>query len=520
MLWIVALGVFGRWGRRLSDSQRAFLAALIGVGVVHLVIFPASGQPLAAVMAKALVVFCALLNLGIQTSDQEGSTKPFAKWNRRVAAGVAVSAAVGVGFACRILPMHSAVTAALLILAPVAYVLIFGAATGLFQRPSEQRFLVRLWLVVPLIIAGLSATQSLLLAITNQRAEQSLQRGDPRSALDWNAASLSVGERLRIPSVNDRLLLRQVRILDALDRPADALRVMLRRCRLQYPSPDDPQTRLLNETYLSTSPLQAQIDNVIDPSHLRRLDQLPLPKRLGERSLLLGLFARAGSLDRLQIEYAQHGLREGLDYGYLRRGLDSPSLQKGQSEIWADYFRGICDARLGQRDAAAKDFRRVLARWPGYHNALVWLDRLGATASPPKKSKPTSAPLDRIENAQMLGDHRWGLNVDDVLWTALEVRPGRYLLRFEVCGVAAEGEWPILTVYLDGALVLEQPVKTQEWSTANWEAQFDRDACHRLVVGFSNDILKTVGGRTINRNLYLSQVQIEQIGRDKAGADK
>jgi hypothetical protein len=520
VLWVIALGVFGQWGqRRLSDSSRAILAALIGAGMVHLVVLPASGQPLTVLTVKAIIFLAALASLPRQVSGEECAAKPFAKWNRYVAAGVAVSAAMGVLYVCAIVPARNAPTATFAILAPLAYVLIFGSVACHYQRPKQRQYLVRLLLAVPVTIAALSATQFLLLGITKQRAERAFQRDELNWALHWNTVSLAINERLRIRVADDRLLLQRMLIYDALDQPANALDTLIRRCRFRYPPPDDTMLRALSEAYLATSPLDAQIVALSHPAYLWRWDNLPLPENLRERSVFLGLFVRRGLLDRLLIEYAQHGLSDGLDFGYLLGSIKPQSFADPNSETWAHYLSGVCQARLGRRDAACDHFRRVLSRWSGYHNAQVWLERLGATGESQLSTKTTSSPVGRIANTQMLGNHKWGLNVDDALWTALEVRPGRYALHFEVNGLPAEGEWPILTVHLDGALVLEQPVRTQTWTTATWETQFDRDACHRLVVGFSNDILKTVGGREINRNLYLRQIRITKIGRDKTAAD-
>ncbi|MBM3335630.1 hypothetical protein FJY63_13305, partial [Candidatus Sumerlaeota bacterium] len=122
-------------------------------------------------------------------------------------------------------------------------------------------------------------------------------------------------------------------------------------------------------------------------------------------------------------------------------------------------------------------------------------------------------PPGRIENSQTLGNHFFGLNVDDALWTGVEFRPGRYRLSFEVAGVPAEGEWPILTVHLDGVLKCEQPVKARfpTYTAITIEIESDRDECKRLVVGFANDFYAVVAGRSVNRNLYLRRVIIERL---------
>lgn len=518
LVWAVGLVVLGRWGqRRLSESHRAFLAALIGVSIVHLAIFPTSGQPPAALIAKAIILAAAVLRLPGQTFGGAGAARPFGAWNRYVAGGLALSAAVGILLSFRVAAVNDALAAIPAILAPVGYVLLFGALHGCYREADQRPFLVRLLRAVPVAVAALALTQFGFLEITKKCAGQSLQRDNPSSALVWNTAATTINGRLRFRGVEDRLLLQRAHILDALDRPADALGVLLKRYRLQFPRPDDAMLQSLSGQYLSTAPLETQIVALSHPAFLWRFDRLPLPDDRAERSRLLGLFARCGRLDRLQVEYAQRGLREGLDFEYLLRCLRPPQFVGDESSrVWAEYFAGICQARLGQRDAARDSFRRVLSRWPNYHNARAWLERLGATSESPKDAALTSAPLNRVENAQMLGNHRWGLNVDDALWTALEATPGRYTLQFEVNGLPAESEWPVLMVYLDGAVVLEQPVRTQAWTTVTREAEFTLDACHRLVVGFPNDILKAVGGRTINRNLYLRRIQIAKIGRDKA----
>jgi len=516
-VWLLALAVLGRWGQqRLSDLQRAVLAALIGLGVIHLVVLPTAGQPMAAVAAKTVFLLMSLLSLGRQTFGRE---HPFAKWNRCVAAGIAVSALLGLLHAFNILIVANTLAATVVIFMPLAYVLIFGLLASHYRNPKQQQILVRLLLVVPVIIPLLAMTQFLFLGIIKQRADRSLQRDDLESALRWNTTSLAINGRLRIGVAEDRLLLQRARILDGLDRPTGALEVLLRRCHLLYPAAEDPTLRLLSDTYLTTTPLESQIVMLSRPTALFYFDKLPLPKNLLERSLLLGLFVRYGLFDRLLIEYAQGGLGEGFDFGYLRRSLDMlPPGGDKNNETWVKYFRGICEARLGRRDAAVANFRQVETRWPQYHNARVWLQRLGAGTDRSVNNPATGPSVGRIENAQMLGNHRGGLSVDDALWTALEMRPGRYGFEFEVRGLAAEGEWPILQVYLDGTLVLEEPVRAQTWTTVKWEADFDDDACHRLVVGFPNDILKKVGDRIINRNLYLRQIRIAKIGRDKAGA--
>jgi hypothetical protein len=111
----------------------------------------------------------------------------------------------------------------------------------------------------------------------------------------------------------------------------------------------------------------------------------------------------------------------------------------------------------------------------------------------------------------MLGNLRYGLNLDDSLWTALEVRPARYAFEFEVKARPAEGEWSILQVYLDDSLVHEQEVRTRDWTVATIEARFEADGCHRLLLAFDNDLYKIVDGRELNRNLYFRQVTIREL---------
>jgi len=522
ILWVIAQGVLGPWGqRRLSDCQRMILAALIGVGVVHLVIFPIASQPLFVVAAKIFVLLLAYVSLTSQILGGKGTTRPFDKWNRYVAAGVAVSGTTAILHACHALGTRAIPATAAWVFSPLGYVLIFGFLASRYRDPGQRQPIVRLLAVLPVIIVAVATTQFLFLGIAKQRAQRSFQRDDLASALSWNTASLGINERLRIGLADDRLLLQRAHLLEVLGRPADALGALLRRYRVLYPLHEDAVLQRLCDTYFTTSSLEAQILAVGHPASLWRLDRLPLPENPDQRSFILGLFVRCRLLDRLLIEYAQHGLGEGLDFGYLLGSLESQSFKSDSNrETWASYLRGVCNARLGRRGAACEEFRHVLMSWPGYHNALVWLERLGGAGESLKGPQmatgkmpvpPAGKFLGWVENAQMLGNHRWGLNVDDALWTALEMRSGRYMLQFEVNGLPAEGEWPILTVHLDGELVVEQPVRARTWTTVKWERQFDRDACHRLVIGFPNDILKQLGNRTINRNLYFRRLTIERL---------
>jgi len=523
LLWLTAMGVLGPWGRRnLGGRHRAVLAALLGVSFVHLVIFPASGQPLLVSCAKVAVLLLAVASLAGQTVAATRSARVSATWNRLAACGIAATVVMVLAYILTNPRAASVpIPTALAIFAPLAYVLVWGEIFRDYHEPARRPTVVRLLLVTPVVIVALATTQMLLMGIAAQRSGRAFRGGENQSALEWNTAALAINDRLRIAAAGDHLLLQRAGILDSLDRPVDALSTMLRRGRNRYCAPEDKLLRSLCDAYLTTSPLENQIAGLSHPAYLGYFEQLPLPQSPFTRSFLLGLFARSGLLDRLQIEYAQRGLPEEFDFGYLRRCLalkvSSPNTDEN---TWADYFTAICDFRLGQRDQARQILQRIFAEWPNNHNAGVWLERLAVPDEAGRGAQATTPTAGRIANAQMVGNHRWGLNVDDALWTALEVRPGRYAFDFDVSGLAAEGEWPILDVYLDGALVLEQPVRTRSWTVVRWETQFDRDGCHRFAVVFPNDINKVVEGRPINRNLYLREIRIAKIRRDNSGGEK
>ena len=549
LLWVVAVGVLGSWGQRsLGDTHRAFLAALLGVGLVHLVVFPASGQPLAVVAAKTAVLLLALSGLvvrsvgSVRPADISGSAEPgsaggeahavqLAGRNRYVTLAIVLSAAMAIYYARRLLAGQSVAHAAVVpaILAPPAYVLIFAKLVCDYRNAKRRGFVARLLLVAPVAATILAAMQLTALGIAERRAGRLFEEGETASALQWNATSLAVNGRLRIRATDDRLLLQRAQILEALGRPTEALGAMFRRIRNRFWRPDEPRLRSLCDDYLTTASLDEQIVELSHPNFVWRFDRLPLPDDPTERSLLLGLFVRSELLDRLLIEYAQNGLAESLDFDYLRRSLESRERRGDKdADTWTDFFIGVCDAQLGQGELAHERLRGVLARWPRYHNALVWLERLDKAPAGPGPLRRSAGILPastsnqqpatdnvpqpgRIGNEHMLGNRRWELNVDDALWTGLEVRRGRYRLGFEVKGLPAEGEWPTLSVSLDGSLILEQPVKARDWITVEHELAFDRDGCHNLVVGFPNDLHKEIGDKIINRNLYLRQIVVRGL---------
>lgn len=512
LLWSVGLWIRGRWGRsHLSAKQRAFLTAVLGLGMVHLVLFPARDKAPLTEFAKHMIIWLPLLALIGQAIRWVRWPAPFPHWNLCVVGFLFVSAGIA---ACQIafpspdkpLPMTSHPA----FLVPLAYLAIFGWIYGGYVEDSP-RWRLLVWLeAVPLGVAAVAILQILLMGLGARRAESLYAQGDLEPALGWNQSALRVNERLRIRAADKRLLLQRARILDELDRPAEALQVMFRRTRETFWPPEDPAVRSFCNDYLTTAPLESHIAALSSITYLDRLEQTPLPESPSERTFLLGLFVRQGLLDRLLLEYTYCGLNGKLSFASLRQSLEQvPAAAVKTTGAWGDYFLGICDARLGRKDMARDDFRRVLNRWPNYHNACVWLERLSTS-----DTVPVLFPKSIITNAQMIGNHRWGLNVDDALWTALEVRPGRCSMEFEVSGLGVEGGWPILQVYLDGKIILDQPVRGKDWTRVRCEAKFDQDGRHLLVVAFPNDINRSVDGRNINRNLYFRQVMIERLGKN------
>jgi len=534
ILWAIALAALGRWGeRRTSPAQNALLGALAGVGLVHLVVAPGAGFPPAAQLIRIAALTAAIAAWAKSTggareeraraSGETGRIERIFFSRPIFLVGLAGSLLTALFYALHFSAFRESPGAAVArMLSPAAYAAVFAGLGRMFLEPTAKRAARRILFVAPAAILALGAVRTGLMLRAQHRSERLFAKGDLQAALEWNRKALDLERALGFRAAANRLLLERARILDGLDRPAEALDTVLRRARARYLPPSEPLLRSLCDAYLTTSPLEEQIAALSHPLYLWRFDKVPLPEEKGERSLLLGLFARCGLLDRLLIEYAQNGLSHPLDFAYLQKSLaaareNSDPLQS----VWRDYLLGVCEARLGENEAAAKRFRSVLERLPRYHNAIVWLERLGrppaATARENSGTTGAVRTAGVIENAWMLGNHRWGLNVDDALWTALEMRPGRYELRFEVAGKAAAGDWPILSVYLDGVLVLDRPIRSARWTFVNLDKRFVGDTCHKLVVGFANDIYRRVNGRIVNRNLYLRRVVIVKLGRDKKG---
>ncbi len=511
-LWLVAAWLFERAASRLSQGQTAFLASLTAAGVLHLILFPADGKPPGAVCANLAVLLIILSRLVRQAFPVNQRSKPFPHWNRWLAAGVGVSGLLALlllhkASSGRPLSLADSVT----ILAPLGYLLLIGEVAGAHRDATRRSLVQRSLFWCPCLAVCVTVGQMLAMGIEARRSRMELASGSPTQALRRNAAAMQFNSRLRLAAAENQLLLTRARILHLLERPDAALAALLKRRRNLFLPPTDPALRRLCDDYLSTRPLEPHIAALSHPSSLWRFERLPLPKDDVERSFLLGLFARRGLLDRLLLYDAQYGWAENLDFGYLLESLERAEPQAdSNAAAWQAYFKGICAFRLGLAEAARGEFQQVLAHWPDDHNAHVWLERLDALAAdaPSTVSRTTTG---RIANARMIGNHRWGLNLDDALWTALETRPASYRFQFIVRGLAGEGEWPILQVYLDGQRVLEYPVQTDQWATVVWEARFETDGHHRLVAAFANDINKTVKGRRINRNLYLREIRIETI---------
>ncbi|MCX8038569.1 MAG: hypothetical protein N3D11_16250 [Candidatus Sumerlaeia bacterium] len=509
-LWLVAAWLFERAPARVSEGQMAFLAALVAVGVVHLILFPAAEKPFAAACASLAVLLSILSGFVRQAFPATQNAKPFPHWNRWLAAGVGASALL------LLLSLYRASAGrppgaadSVTILAPLGYLLLMGEVAAAY-RDTTRRPLVRHCLFWPPCLAVcVTVGQMLAMGIETRRSAMELAGGSPAQALRQNTAAMGFNSRLRLPPAENRLLLMRARIFDRMERPDAALAALLQRRRNLLLPPTDPMLRQLCDDYLSTRPLEPHIAALSHPSSLWRFEQLPLPKDAAERSFLLGLFARRGLLDRLMLYDAQYGWSENLDFGYLLESFEQAGREAdSDAAAWLAYFKGICAFHLGLADGARSEFHRVLAQWPDDHNTHVWLERLGDPAPDTSATGPR-ATMGRIANERMIGNHRWGLNLDDALWTALEVRPESYRFHFEVRGLAGEGEWPILQVYLNGQRVLEQPVQTDKWTSVAWQMRFEADGHHRLVVAFANDVNKTVKGRRINRNLYLREIRIE-----------
>lgn len=522
-LWVIALAVFGRWGRqRLGDGHRAVLAGLIGVGGAHLVLFPTaglSGQETGVKFSFVILTVYGLaaLHRRLKASDippaQDGTDKALV---RVLTSHAVLWISVAGPVMCGVLTLMTDPTPLLAIWAPLAYFAIFVRLAYDYRVTARQRPVVSLFRAAPPAVAAVIVFQIVLLVLAERRAlDAERQSGTQLGGLVYKAlgeieTAMAVNDRLRLRDVEDRLLLKHARILSRVERQEDALEAMLRRQRNRSWAPQEPLSRSLWDAYLTTAPLDRQIIALSHPLYLWRLDELPLPQDPQERLFLLELFAANGLFDRLLVEYMQGRLTELLatsDAGSLReilhlyaKGVLRWRTNRGanwSSEIWAAYFEG--------------SFSRVLKAWPDYHNALVGQYRL-AKRRPAEYPAPAPPAYGRIENAQMLGNHQWGLNVDDALWTALEMLPGRYAFHFEVAGKPAANEWPVLSVHLDDALLLEEPVRSETFTTVTCAAEFDTEGCHRLVIGFSNDIYKQLGGTTLNRNLYLRRMTIERQG--------
>lgn len=519
VLWVIALLILGRWGeRRLEASHRSILAGLLGVGMLNVVIASNAGDSVVALGLRAMILTMALADLlpWPGAARSKAATPPPAVATRSVwlLAAFTLSVLAGAVFVWRPPTGRAAqISCGLIALAPLAYYLVFRSLVRDHWTLANRETAASCLLALPPIILIISAAQIGLLAGTWYAAGTPETIEEYQRALKWNAVSLKVNQWVQSRTVEDRLLVERARNLAWTARNEESLEVLLRQRRNHYFPPGEPRLRALCEAYLSTGTLEEQIVALSHPRYLWRFDELPLSDDMELRSLMLGSFVRNGLLDRFVVEYVQGRLTKALDIAHLHSSLTALRLRSEDPNQCAqmDYLLGILTTWLGGYDQAREHFLAVLKTWPDYHNALVWLDRLrdkGDTTSTLPAAYP---PTGRIAHHQFLGNQRYNLNVDDALWTALESRPGRYELALQVKGQPADGEWPVLAVYVDGVLALEEPVRSDVWTTETCSIEFESDGSHRLVIGFQNDMYRETDGRLINRNLYFSHLAVRPV---------
>jgi hypothetical protein len=292
------------------------------------------------------------------------------------------------------------------------------------------------------------------------------------------------------------------------------------------------------DSYFQRTPIQILVNKRSTRDSRRLFDRLHYS--LGRRPLLAEkmhwLFLKSGFVDHLQERYASAGPLPICDPQPFVVALAEIAASKPDppgtvatktvsgerpaiftpritvhSLVAAAYLKGMVLYQSHDPEEAERALRDVLAVRPDHANAISLLERIAARRGDTGALSELRTRERRIVNAEMMGNHIRGLNVIKVLWTPLEVNPGRYEFEVDMRGKPAVDVWPECRAYLDDSSepVFAESVESREWTTLRFHLEFVSSGWHRLLFSFENDF-KSVSaqGATEDRNLELREVRI------------
>ena len=237
-------------------------------------------------------------------------------------------------------------------------------------------------------------------------------------------------------------------------------------------------------------------------------------RNVADDAILLLLFLRKGFLDRLWERYATSGFPEMADLAAYEDALDSFSLRQPARAAEAQFLVGVVRFRTGDYPGSLEAFRKVLEAQPDHANAITYVERLAAIQGQTDLLSTIRGRSRRIAPEMMQGNRRWGFNVDDTLWTALEVNPGRYGISLSVRGTPALGVAPQLSVFLGNTdkPLFQGTISSTDWTTVTLQETFASEGCHRFLLSFDNDFYgRNSQGVLENRNLEFRGAGIERL---------